>query len=788
MSVSIQVAVRCRPFSVEDKLGVFLVQNEAVEVSTEGGEIQLLNSTYSTTRFAFSYAWWSAYGWERHLLKGGSEFPGENEANAMKLIDQNAVYRIIGQKIKGDLLTGNAVVMFAYGLSGSGKTFTVFGPDAEDIPEAWFKHNDPHPLWGLFPHLAYELFNERGDGWKISMKYFQNVVDIVRDLMDPIGKEQIYKTGMRKDPDGFMDIEWCQMKILKDWRDLRATFLKANARKAIAPTQFNHQSTRGHCIMVLELEMPHPDREGMKQRGRLYVCDLAGTEPAGDICYANYERKQLEDGTLEYKFLGPHNDPVRTKELQDQGKKINLSLSEMAQFFMKMADAIKKKLLKPGQKCIPGCNSYFLCKYLKDTMMQARTYLFCAVRPEARFLTYTFSTLNFAKNASVIKLQPKKAMAAASPAERRLMAELEKMKQLVDELKRANAEIAGKAGGDDSGGVAELQAALEEKQKQLFLVLSGQGGQDEENAEKALQQQQDEYATRGISLPHFAGETLLPHMVNLDEDSFRSRRFMYLFTKEATVFGPQNDIQLNSLMLVPDHCSVRVDKDGKQAFMVGGKGDCFHNGKCVPLGVEVPLQVHDRIVIANDMMIFMWSGHTVPAGQEEAMEAAGVAGEFRQGMMELSSKNSGDMAEKLQAFEKEKEEFEKLKQQMGGAAAGAQAASAAAAAGSSGGFGREEQMKIVDKEIMDILPRIADLKNICVMLNRPSLSFETNLQRSDSDGVPKVKVKVVLADEHDKNEAAAAIYLDTYEFTKSYVAHTVAHTVDTHRGTHRGVP
>ena len=27
-----------------------------------------------------------------------------------------------------------------------------------------------------------------------------------------------------------------------------------------------------------------------------------------------------------------------TKELQDQGKKINLSLTEMAQFFMKMAE------------------------------------------------------------------------------------------------------------------------------------------------------------------------------------------------------------------------------------------------------------------------------------------------------------------------------------------------------------------------------------------------------------------------------------------------------------------
>jgi hypothetical protein len=78
--------------------------------------------------------------------------------------------------------------------------------------------------------------------------------------------------------------------------------------------------------MVLEVEMPHPDREGTKQRGRLYVCDLAGTEPAGDIVYALYQKVTFDDGTFEYKFTGAHQDKSKSKELQDQGKKINLSL------------------------------------------------------------------------------------------------------------------------------------------------------------------------------------------------------------------------------------------------------------------------------------------------------------------------------------------------------------------------------------------------------------------------------------------------------------------------------
>ena len=79
----------------------------------------------------------------------------------MKFMGQQAVYEACGQQIKTDLLDGNAVVLFAYGLSGSGKTFTVFGPDDPATPVAWFKHAEPFKMWGIFPYLAYEVFQEK---------------------------------------------------------------------------------------------------------------------------------------------------------------------------------------------------------------------------------------------------------------------------------------------------------------------------------------------------------------------------------------------------------------------------------------------------------------------------------------------------------------------------------------------------------------------------------------------------------------------------------------------------
>ena len=116
----------------------------------------------------------------------------------------------------------------------------------------------------------------------------------------------------------------------------------------------------------LEVIKPDKDNPARKSKCRMYVCDLAGAEPASDIYSAVYEQKRstAADGGFEYKLVGADPDQRKTKTLQDQGKKINLSLTEMAQFFLKMAKASKAKKLGPGAS-IPGCNSYFLNKYLK---------------------------------------------------------------------------------------------------------------------------------------------------------------------------------------------------------------------------------------------------------------------------------------------------------------------------------------------------------------------------------------------------------------------------------------
>ena len=179
--IHLNVCIRCRPFAHKDSLGVILKQeedgNSSVELLDENG--------HSYSRIGFSKAWWSGSGYERFTDEKSQAIIQRHKMTHS--ITQEEIYTQVGENMKEQFLDGHAVVLFAYGLSGSGKTFSVFGPDMVGMPEAWFNYAEPHMLWGVFPRLAYDIMTKesvkRGGQWNMSIKYFQNVIDRIRDLL-----------------------------------------------------------------------------------------------------------------------------------------------------------------------------------------------------------------------------------------------------------------------------------------------------------------------------------------------------------------------------------------------------------------------------------------------------------------------------------------------------------------------------------------------------------------------------------------------------------------------------
>ena len=63
--------------------------------------------------------------------------------------------------------------------------------------------------------------------------------------------------------------------------------------------------------MTIEVQKPNDENPDQKDKGRLYVCDLAGTEPAGDIYYAVYKDAIDSDGNVEHVDHGAPFSPAR---------------------------------------------------------------------------------------------------------------------------------------------------------------------------------------------------------------------------------------------------------------------------------------------------------------------------------------------------------------------------------------------------------------------------------------------------------------------------------------------
>merc|ERR1712025_1308720 len=71
-------------------------------------------------------------------------------------------------------------------------------------------------------------------------------------------------------------------------------------------------------------------------------------------------------------------------------------------------------------------------------------------------------------------------------------------------------------------------------------------------------------------------------------------------------------------------------------------------------------------------------------------------------------------------------------------------------------------MELVNKEILDLLPKTKTAKKYCYELNRNMLNFEVSMQRGSEDNTtPTVKVRV------SKNDTKEIILIESFEFSKA---------------------
>ena len=269
---------------------------------------------------------------------------------------QNEIYEYVGKRIVDDVMEGYNGTIFAYGQSGSGKTYTMYGPD---IFDDLYK--------GIIPRIVEDIFNyvEKADDnvdFQFKLSVLEIYKEVMYDLLTQTGDLKIQEnpeTGVKID--GLSEVYLSSLNEFFDYVEL------SQINRKTAETKLNHNSSRSHCLLILEISQSFK-REKLIKKGILNLVDLAGSE------------KISKTGAVGLTL--------------EEAKKINLSLSTLGNVIHALTHKAEH---------IPYRDSK-LTRLLKESLGgNYKTSLIVTCSPHSYNLDEVVSSLLFAKRVKTIK-------------------------------------------------------------------------------------------------------------------------------------------------------------------------------------------------------------------------------------------------------------------------------------------------------------------------------------------------------------------------------------------------
>ena len=273
-------------------------------------------------------------------------------------VAQEEVFEYVKNVISNATLGFNGTV-FAYGPTGSGKTFTMSGSSSN------FNYR------GIIPRAITRLFQELGGKVdfesKVSISYLEIYNEIIFDLLSPIpANEQKGEINFQEDSKGNVVVKGLTKHSVANEEEAFNLLFEGESNRTVSEHLLNKGSTRSHCIFTISVEMKSKVESSEKVlTSKLNFVDLAGSERV----------KETGSSGLALK----------------EAAYINKSLTFLEQVVVALTDKTKRKEYVPYRQSK-------LTHILKDAIGgNCRTIMIATIWPEEQFIMDTLSTLNFAK-------------------------------------------------------------------------------------------------------------------------------------------------------------------------------------------------------------------------------------------------------------------------------------------------------------------------------------------------------------------------------------------------------
>ncbi|KAK2643206.1 hypothetical protein Ddye_024969 [Dipteronia dyeriana] len=381
--VNVQVIVRCRPLS-EDEMRV----HTPVVISCNDGRrevsaVQNIANKQIDRTFLFD----KVFG---------------------PTSQQKELYDMAVSPIVFEVLEGYNCTIFAYGQTGTGKTYTMEGGAR--------KKNGEFPSdAGVIPRAVKQIFDIlESQSAEYSMKvtflelYNEEISDLLAleetsKFIDDKSKKPI---ALMEDGKGGVFVRGLEEEIVTTANEIYKILEKGSAKRRTAETLLNKQSSRSHSIFSITIHIKEctPEGEEMIKCGKLNLVDLAGSE--------NISRSGAREGRA--REAGEIN-----KSLLTLGRVINALVEHSGH--------------------VPYRDSK-LTRLLRDSLGgKTKTCIIATISPSIHCLEETLSTLDYAHRAKNIKNKPEinqKMMKSALIKD--LYSEIDRLKQEVYAAREKN--------------------------------------------------------------------------------------------------------------------------------------------------------------------------------------------------------------------------------------------------------------------------------------------------------------------------------------------------------------
>ncbi|XP_013855241.1 kinesin-like protein KIF3C [Austrofundulus limnaeus] len=343
-SESVKVVVRCRPLNRKEESNG--LAGKIVQMDLRLGQVILRNprAPPSEPQKTFTFdAVYDASSKQRDLY----------DESVRPLIDS--------------VLAGFNGTIFAYGQTGTGKTYTMQG--------AWLDPEKQGVIPNAFDHIFTHISRSQPDKqYLVRASYLEIYREEIRDLLDP-NHGNTRGLELRESPETGVYVQDLTSCVCKSIKEIEEVMNVGNQARAVGATDMNEHSSRSHALFLITVECSQPGPDGRKhiRVGRLNLVDLAGSE------------RQAKTG-------------VQGERLKEAAK-INLSLSALGNVISALADG------RSGH--VPYRDSK-LTRLLQDSLGgNAKTIMVATLGPAPQHYDETLTTLRYANRAKNIQNQPR---------------------------------------------------------------------------------------------------------------------------------------------------------------------------------------------------------------------------------------------------------------------------------------------------------------------------------------------------------------------------------------------